>query len=129
MGRNKDQGTYWETYVKKAFLAKGRFARRLEEGGAQDLGDVFVEGHYGYGEEDVRVALAWRRFLRKPGKKRRGTKHVVVLDFDDFVDLASQAHYAWVIECKASEVESVTTVLTKAQRKVNDNWDEYAANL
>lgn len=128
MGKNKDQGTWWESFIRDTFIAAGRFSRRLEEGGKNDLGDVYVEGHHGFGKEDVRVALAWRRFLPTKGKRRR-TQHVVVLHFDDFVELAKQAHYAWIIEAKASQAESVTTVLAKAQRKVDENWDKYAALL
>ena len=120
--KNKNQGTWWETFNEKAFQAAGRFARRLQEGGIGDEGDVYVEGHYGDEDELPKVALAWRRFIKKPGAKRRSTRHVVILDHDLFVEMVSQLRYSWVIECKATESLSVTTALAKAEAKVEKNW-------
>ena len=120
MGRNKDQGTYWETYNVKALKAIGKEVERLSEGGVYDKGDVHVWGIRG---GTPKVALAWRRFWKVPGQKRRKTMHVVVLHHDDFLDLIKLSADPWVIECKASQAESVTTILAKATRKVEDNWE------
>lgn len=118
MSRNKQQGTAFETWTRKALNALGIQARRLAEGGSYDEGDV--EAHL---PGDTRwvieckaraalnvqdtlakarrkaggapVILIWKRLVRVTGKQKRqpvaGEPIVVILGWDDFVKLITQA--------------------------------------
>lgn len=116
MSKNKQQGTAFETWTRKALNALNIKARRLAEGGSYDEGDV--EAHIGerwiieckarsslniqetLGKARRKaggapVILVWKRLVRVAGKQKRqpvsGEAIVVVLGWDDFVRLITQA--------------------------------------
>lgn len=116
MSKNKQQGTAFETWTRKALNALGITARRLAEGGSYDEGDV--EAHLGERwviECKARAALnvqetlgkarrkaggapvilVWKRLVRSAGKQVRqpveGERIVVVLGWEDFVRLLTNA--------------------------------------
>ena len=116
MSKNKQQGTAFETWTRKALNALNIRARRLAEGGSHDEGDV--EAHIGgrwiieckarsslnvqetLGKARRKaggapVILVWKRLVRVAGKQKRqpvaGESIVVVLGWDDFVQLVTQA--------------------------------------
>lgn len=116
MSKAKAQGTRHESWIVDALAEVGITARRLAEGGSADEGDVEASI---YGERWVLegkarqnlnvqdtlgkarrkaggapVAVIWKRLVRVPGVKNRqpihGERVVVVLGWDDFVDLVSE---------------------------------------
>ena len=116
MSKNKQQGTAFETWTRKALNALGIEAKRIAEGGAHDEGDV--EAHFGerwvieckarstlnpqqvLGKARRKaggapVILVWKRLVRVPGKQVRqpvdGERVVVILGWDDFVRLLTNA--------------------------------------
>jgi len=129
MGKNKDQGTAWETATKEALERLGFEAERLAEGGKHDKGDVrAVKEPRGVSAWALPlVVVNWKRLVKREGKRRRvpdGERDVVVMRTNDFYhmlrvmadyDVAPEYLY---VECKASEYENITRVLKKARRKV-----------
>jgi hypothetical protein len=116
--RPKDRGTAFETELVREFSEMGLYSRRLPEGGANDLGDLEVVGMNGMGitveakarevlnvtrelhkareksGQPVFTALAWKRLVKKQGKKVRqpdGERVVVVIGLDTFKLLVSMA--------------------------------------
>lgn len=118
MSKNKQQGTAFETWTRRALNSIGIGARRLPEGGARDEGDV--EAHLFADERWVieckatsalniqatlgkarrkaggaPVILVWKRLVRVRGKQKRqpveGERVVVVLSWDDFIRLVINA--------------------------------------
>lgn len=127
MGKNKQQGTKWESELVNQAHAYGfHQARRLAEGGMHDAGDVLVGGEArSYTVKPVSV-LAWKRLVRKQDKQRRlpdGEPVVFVLDQDTFWSLMVGALPPVIIEAKATERLNVTRTLAKAKGKV-DKWYE-----
>lgn len=114
MGKNKRQGTAWETRVCNLLGA-----HRLPEGGRYDIGDVCLGEPPG---PTTRVAVAWKRY-RGDGPRRRATE-TITLSIEDFYDLwegsvADRLADSWVIECKATERLDVVATLQKAQAKLD----------
>ena len=118
MSKNKQQGTAFETWTRKALNALNIQARRLAEGGSYDEGDV--EAHFDGTTRWVieckaratlnpqqvlgkarrkaggaPVILVWKRLVRVAGKQLRqpveGERIVVILSWDDFVRLLTNA--------------------------------------
>tara|TARA_R110000868_G_scaffold403412_2_gene680678 strand:- start:25 stop:432 length:408 start_codon:yes stop_codon:yes gene_type:complete len=116
MSKNKQQGTAFETWTRKALNALDIKARRIAEGGANDEGDV--EAHFderwvieckatsalnvqqilGKARRKAGgapVILVWKRLVRVAGKQTRqpvsGERVVVVLGWEDFVRLITKA--------------------------------------
>lgn len=118
MSKNKQQGTAFETWTRRALNKVGIGARRLAEGGLNDEGDV--EAHLFEGERWVieckatsnlniqkilgkarrkangaPVILVWKRLVKVAGKKTRqpveNERVVVVLGWDDFIRLVLNA--------------------------------------
>jgi hypothetical protein len=116
MSKNKQQGTAFETWTRKALNAIGIDASRIAEGGAHDEGDVeaHLDGRWvieckatsalniqqilGKARRKANgapVILVWKRLVRVAGKQNRqpvsGERVVVVLGWDDFVRLITKA--------------------------------------
>jgi hypothetical protein len=116
MSKNKQQGTAFETWTRKALNSLGIEARRIAEGGANDEGDVEAQlngrwvieckatsalniqqilGKARRKANGAPVILVWKRLVRVAGKQKRqpvaGEAIVVVLSWDDFVRLITQA--------------------------------------
>jgi len=116
MSKNKQQGTAFETWTRKALNSLGIEARRIAEGGASDEGDVEAQlngrwvieckatsalniqqilGKARRKANGAPVILVWKRLVRVTGKQKRqpvaGEAIVVVLSWDDFVRLITQA--------------------------------------
>jgi len=118
MSKAKAQGTTHESWIVKALTSLGVKARRLAEGGSDDEGDVeaFIAGHRWVLEGKARqtlnvqqtlgkarrkaggttpVAVVWKRLVKVAGYKNRqpveGERIVVVLSWDDFVSLVTNA--------------------------------------
>jgi hypothetical protein len=117
MSKQKQQGTTHESWIVKQLTAVDIDARRLAEGGSEDEGDVeaTIAGERWVLEGKARqtlniqatlgkarrkaggapVALVWKRLVRKPGLTVRqpveGERVVVVLGWDDYVNLIKQA--------------------------------------
>lgn len=116
MSKNKQQGTAFETWTRRALNALGIEARRLAEGGSYDEGDVEadINGRWiieckarsSLNIQDTLakarrkaagapVILVWKRLVRVQGKQKRqpvsGEPIVVILGWDDFVRLITQA--------------------------------------
>jgi hypothetical protein len=131
MNRNKKQGTAFETWTRKALEALGIQSRRLPEGGSRDEGDVEallgrrwvieckaqsslniqkVLGQARRKAGGEPVMLVWKRLVSAPGKKIRqpveGERVVVVLGWDDFVQLVTDAHPNSVTSIPSMEDES-----------------------
>jgi Holliday junction resolvase len=112
MGKNKDQGTAFETELVKTFAANGFDAGRYPEGGANDIGDVWFDDGDLYmwvveakaterlnvtrvlakakaKAEGRKTALIWKRLVKGDGKRRvpDGEKVVVVIDLETFLEL------------------------------------------
>lgn len=109
--RSKAQGTAFETWLVRYFQDAGLWARRLAEGGSNDVGDLEL------GAEDLwtieakaranlnahaalakakhkagtgPVALVWKRLTRKQGNQRRspvGEPVIVAMDLETFTRL------------------------------------------
>jgi hypothetical protein len=115
-------------------------ARRLAEGGSDDEGDVeaFITGRRWVLEGKARqtlnvqatlgkarrkaggdtpVAVVWKRLVRVPGYKNRqpveGERVVVVLSWDDFVSLVTNAASSDHTVC--AEGDTLGTVNTKTE--------------
>ena len=117
MNPQKNQGTAWESEAVKRAQDRGYIARRIAEGGSKDKGDVFIQG---YGSEGTLVAVLWKRLVNSGGRRRKpdGEKEVVILSYDDFLDLLMGGPMPDVVlECKATQTLNVTRVLGKARRK------------
>lgn len=90
--RPRDIGTWWESLIVCMAQEQGLRARRLAEGGSKDEGDVEVYDANGTRwviecrvreqmnahaalaqarEKSPSAVLAWLRYVRKPGAKRR----------------------------------------------------------
>ncbi len=123
MGKQKNQGTAWETFLVKFFKALGLGARRLAEGGSKDKGDVYVSGTPQ--DKPLIVAVAWKRLVKGTGARRvaDGEKEVVVITLEDFGTLVQRARVNVFIEAKATERLNVTRVLAKAREKVRRNHE------
>jgi hypothetical protein len=118
MSKNKQQGTAFETWTRKALNALDINARRLAEGGSYDEGDVeaHLDGQNRWVIEckarsslnvqqvlgkarrkaaGAPVILVWKRLVRVPGKQVRqpvdGERIVVCLSWEDFVRLLTNA--------------------------------------
>lgn len=118
MSKNKQQGTAFETWTRKALNALNIRARRLAEGGSYDEGDVeaHLDGQNRWVIEckarsslnvqqvlgkarrkagGAPVILVWKRLVRVPGKQVRqpvdGERIVVCLSWEDFVRLLTNA--------------------------------------
>jgi hypothetical protein len=118
MSKNKAQGTAFETWTRKALNALDIKARRIAEGGANDEGDVEAQlagderwvieckatsalniqqilGKARRKANGAPVILVWKRLVRVAGKQKRqpvaGESVVVILGWDDFVQLITQA--------------------------------------
>ena len=116
MSKNKQQGTAFETWTRKALNSLGIEARRIAEGGASDEGDVEAQlngrwvieckatsalniqqilGKARRKANGAPVILVWKRLVRVADKQKRqpvaGEAIVVVLSWDDFVRLITQA--------------------------------------
>lgn len=123
MNKPKAQGTAWETaFVRKAQEA-GLLADRMPEGGMNDAGDVWIGDTPSPFETTDIAIVAWSRLV-KNGDGRRvpdGARSVVVMDVADFLTLAQYAihdGFAFVVECKATQVLNVTQTLANAKRKL-----------
>lgn len=116
MGKNKNQGTRFETAFVDAAKAFGLDAERLAEQGSNDLGDVRINSKW---PQDPYVAVAWKRLVNKGGARRRadGEPVVVVVSLSDFLSLMELAEASAIVECKATERLNVTQTLAKARRK------------
>jgi hypothetical protein len=118
VSKAKAQGTTHESWIVKALTAVSIKARRLAEGGSADEGDVesFIGGRRWILEGKARqtlnvqqtlgkarkkaggdtpVAVVWKRLVRVPGYQNRqpveGERVVVILSWDDFVSLVTNA--------------------------------------
>jgi hypothetical protein len=116
VSKNKQQGTAFETWTRRALNSIGIEARRLAEGGSYDEGDVeaHIDGRWvieckarsalniqetlGKARRKAGgapVILVWKRLVRVAGKQKRqpvsGESVVVVLGWDDFVKLITKA--------------------------------------
>lgn len=117
MSKNKQQGTAFETWTRKALNALNIDARRLAEGGSYDEGDVEaglssgrwvieckatsnlniqkVLGKARRKASGFPVLLVWKRLVKVRGMKVRqpveGERIVVVLSWEDFVRLLTNA--------------------------------------
>lgn len=118
MSKQKAQGTTHESWIVKALTAVGLKSRRLAEGGSDDEGDVEtdINGTRWVLEGKARqtlnvqqtlgkarrkaggntpVAVVWKRLVKVAGYTNRqpveGERVVVILGWDDFVSLVSNA--------------------------------------
>jgi hypothetical protein len=142
MSKAKAQGTTHESWIVKALTALGLTARRLAEGGSDDEGDVeaFITGRRWVLEGKARqtlnvqatlgkarkkaggntpVAVVWKRLVRVPGYKNRqpveGERVVVVLSWDDFVSLVTNAASSDHTVCATGDTHG--TINTKTEEK------------
>lgn len=120
MSKNKQQGTAWETRVKERLLYQGYRARRIEEGGRYDEGDVIFIDHLGEmwvieckaranlnvtqtlakakvksmnRDDEPNTVVAWKKLTRKDGNERRsadGEPDVVIMDWELFIALVGR---------------------------------------
>jgi hypothetical protein len=118
--RPKQIGTAWETAVKDRLIAQGYTARRIEEGGRYDVGDVIFVDYYGESwvveckaranlnvtktlanakrksmqrDDHPHTVVAWKKLTRKDGNERRtpdGEPDVVIMDWDLFMALVGR---------------------------------------
>ena len=110
------QGPLWEQAIVKRLQAIGIIAFRIDKSGDSPApSDIMV----GRADHASPVFLFWKRYLGKKSNVRRSTKTVVVMDIEEFYSLRRLAGLTnfW-IEAKASQSESVTTVLKRAEQKV-----------
>jgi hypothetical protein len=124
MSKMKAQGTRHESWIVNALAEHNLYARRLAEGGSDDEGDVeatlagerwVLEGKarqnlnvqltLGKARRKAngsRVALIWKRLVRKSGMATRqpieGERVVVILGWDDFVHLVQKAEMSNITE-------------------------------
>lgn len=112
MSRSRKQGTKLETGTCLAANARGLNARRLAEAGTRDEGDVEIVTDAGRvvleckaraalslheawtkarrkAPADARVAVVWKRLVRKDGNRRRTAAGptLVAVPLDDYLDL------------------------------------------
>lgn len=120
MSKNKAQGTNWETAVKERLLDQGYKARRIEEGGRYDVGDVIFSDHLSepwvieckaranlnvtrtlakakaksmQRADEPHTVVAWKKLTRKDGNERRsadGEPDVVIMDWNLFMALVGR---------------------------------------
>jgi hypothetical protein len=91
-------------------------ALRLVKRGEKNEADVYL---WGSGGDWEIPALFWKRIVKKPGKKVRqplGERKVVVLRYEDFMDMLSVMYTEGVapavwVQAKWAEQLSVTKVL------------------
>ena len=108
MSKQVDQGTRHESHIVSELGSLGYTARRLAKTGRKHEPDIEIVG------ETMLPLLWWKRYLVSPGKKRRETSTVVVMSEDTFkkiVDRLPDGEYGYYIQAKASQKESVTTLL------------------
>ena len=123
MGKNKGQGTAFETYV--VALARDNYwlkAERIAEGGSKDIGDVMLKSTESPLWDTI-VAVAWKRLVKGNGERRRpdGVRDTVTITLQDFLLLLGEANLNAIVECKATERLNVTRTLAKAREKVRRN--------
>lgn len=124
MSKPKAQGTAWETAFVRMVQDAALPADRLPEGGLRDAGDVWIGDTPQRGNSITDIAvLAWSRLIDNGGGRRvpDGLRSVIVIDTADFLamaQLATQAGYAFVVECKAAERLNVTRALYNAKLKL-----------
>ncbi len=77
----KARGTRWESFIVKQAEAFGLSARRLAEGGVNDLGDVEIQLWPTRDPARQEAALLWKRLVSSGGSRRRpdGAPAVAVL--------------------------------------------------
>ena len=112
--RPKDQGTRWESAIVTSAMAFGIDARRIAEGGQNDLGDIQLDVPNGdiwileakhrtnlnthqtlraakkKAPAYANVAVIWKKSVRKAGNQNRtpdGEPSVVILDLPTFLTL------------------------------------------
>ena len=113
MSKSKAQGTRFETYLVNRFREAGLSARRLAEGGSNDLGDIEIgtrfiveakhrtnlaggpTGTYRKAAEKAAARVGaipvviWKRSVKRSGntKRTQDGPPLVILSLDDFVEL------------------------------------------
>lgn len=112
------QGPLHEVNIVKDLKKLGLAAKRIDKSGDSGAASDIQVGTPSAADP---VVLIWKRFIGEKLKGRRRTKTVVVMDYrvwKALIWMAGWSHF-W-IEAKASQSESVTTVLEKAEKKVEE---------
>lgn len=129
MGKNTQQGTRWESHLVTQGKSFGMAADRLPKRSVEGEPDLWLNLHPEATKLHMPV-VAWKRLVRKsPGNKRRspmGIGRVVILREEDFFELAHVAakhrDYSFLVQAKATERLSVTTVLHSVVKAVKEIW-------
>lgn len=125
---NTAQGTRLESYIVAQAKEYGMAADRLPKRAVAGEPDLFIGVHPTATMLRMPV-LIWKRLVRKDGRKRRspsGVGKVVVLEFDDFMELAylagKERDYSFLVQAKATQVLSVTNVLHSVKQAIKKIW-------
>lgn len=120
------QGPAWEQRIVKDMNEDGWTAKRIDKSGdSRAPADIQVGQPYipvrGRGTIRPWLFLVWKRYLGNKAEGRRTTQTVVVMDYDQWRNLLAMAGlHSFYIEAKASQSESVTAVMAKARKKVEE---------
>lgn len=85
----------------------GRVAERLAKRGIKGEPDLRIGG------KALLPALAWENWIKRPGKKRRSVRLVVLLeeDFWKLLDKDKYGDYGYLVQAKSTQALSVRTVM------------------
>ena len=136
VSKQKDQGTRFESAVVTAAQEHGIPAVRLAEGGGYDLGDVALDLGQGTGLPTAGrwVVLAWKRLVKRRGKRRRspdGVRDVAVMPLEQALLLLLTARYVRLLATPAppphydsSQWESVQAAAVQALARLTGQLPE-----
>lgn len=131
MGKNKQQGTTWESDIVRRARLRHLESDRYPLRGVSGEPDLYITtGDFRH--PNVRIpVVAWKRLVPAKGSVRRvpdGERDVVVLTLDDFLwmveklDHLSTHSYEFAVQAKATERLNVTRVLASVRKAVQSIW-------
>ena len=108
MGKQVDQGTRFESRMRRLAVGRGRIAARTAKTGKKHEPDLVIAG------TEMRPAVAWEKWVGRKGQGRRRAVRMVAIPeyhYGELLALDTEHRYGYYVQCKSTQAGSLHTWL------------------